>query len=82
MGLIRVKVKLFGTLRRFYPNYNSEKGIDLEIEEGSTMEALIKTLQLPQNEARVLLINGVSKKVTDPIQEGNCINIFAPMGGG
>ena len=82
MGFILVNVKLFATLRRYYPNYDPEKGIDVKVEDGSTIEKLIQTLQLPGNEARVILINGKSKMTTDIIEDGDQINIFTPLGGG
>jgi len=82
MGDIQVKVKLFATLRRFFPDYDPEKGIDVRIEEGSSIENLIQTLQLPQNEARVILINGISKKTADIVKDGDLVNIFTPLGGG
>ncbi len=82
MGSIRVKVKLFATLRRFFPDYNPEKGIDVTVEEGATIKGLIEALRLPQNEARVILINGISKKTTDTVTDGDQVNIFSPLGGG
>ncbi len=82
MGSIRVNVRLFATLRRFFPDYNSEKGMDIKVEEGSTIENLIRSLQLPEKEAKVILINGKSKKTSDVITDGDQINIFTPIGGG
>lgn len=82
MGWIRINVKVFATLRRFFPDYDPEKGIDVTIKEGATIEHLIQTLQLPPDEARVFLVKGLSKKMTDRIMDGDQINIFAPMGGG
>ncbi len=82
MGFIRVNVRLFATLRRFHPDYDPEKGIDVKVEEGSTIDKLIQVLQLPENEARVILINGKSKMTTDTIRDGDRINIFTPLGGG
>ncbi len=82
MGSIRVNVRLFATLRRFFPGYNSEKGMDIKVEEGSTIENLIRSLQLPEKEAKVILINGKSKKTSDVITDGDQINIFTPIGGG
>jgi len=82
MGSIRVNVRLFATLRRFYPDYDPKKGIDVKAEEGTTIETLIRTLPLPENEARVILINGKSKKTSDVITDGDQINIFTPIGGG
>ncbi len=82
MGSIRVNVRLFATLRRFFPDYDPEKGIEMKAEEGSTVQNLIHTLQLPEKEARVILINGRSKNLTDTITDGDQINIFTPLGGG
>jgi molybdopterin converting factor small subunit len=82
MGRIRINVKVFATLRRFFPDYDPEKGIDVAIEEGATIERLIQSLRLPVNEASVILVNGLSKKMTDRIMDGDQVNIFAPMGGG
>ncbi|MDI7260158.1 MAG: MoaD/ThiS family protein [Thermodesulfobacteriota bacterium] len=59
-----------------------EKGIDLEMNEGSTIEKLIQILRLPQNEARVIFINGLLKKTKDLIKDGDQISIFTPIGGG
>jgi molybdopterin converting factor small subunit len=80
--LIKVNVKLFATLRRFFPDYDPEKGVDVKMEEGSTIENLIQRLQLPPNEARIIFINSISKKITDLIKDGDQINIFTPIGGG
>ena len=82
MGFIRVNVRLFATLRRFFPDYNPEKGIDVRVEQGTTVENLIQTFGLPENEARVILINGRSKNLTDMITDGDQVNIFTPLGGG
>ncbi len=82
MGSIRVKAKLFATLRRFFPDYDPDKGIDVTLEKGSTIEDLIQTLGLPANEARVILVGGISKKLTDPVKDGDQVNIFTPLGGG
>lgn len=82
MGLIKVNVKLFATLRRHFPGYDTEKGIDVEMNEGSTVEDLLHTLQLSQNEARVIIVNGISKKITDPIKNRDQVNIFTPLSGG
>ena len=82
MGSIRVNVRLFATLRRFFPHYDPEKGIEVKVAEGSTVEGLIQTLQLPKDEARVILINGKSKNLMDTIMDGDQVNIFTPLGGG
>ncbi len=82
MGSIRVNVKLFATLRRFFPDYDAEKGVEVKVEAGSTVENLIQALHLPEKEARVILINGLSKKNTDTLADGDQVSLFTPLGGG
>lgn len=82
MGSIRVKAKLFATLRRLFPDYDPNEGIHVTLEEGSTIEDLIEALKLPANEARVILVGGISKKLSDPVKDGDQVNIFTPLGGG
>lgn len=82
MGLIKVNVKLFATLRRYIPDYDPDKGIDVELNEGSTVEDLIHALHLSKNEARVIIVNGISKKLTDLINNQDQVNIFTPITGG
>jgi sulfur carrier protein ThiS len=80
--LIKVNVKLFATLRRHFPDYNPDKGVDVEMNEGSTVEDLLHTLHLSQNEARVIIVNGIPKKINDPINNQDQVNIFTPISGG
>ncbi|UCF56763.1 MAG: MoaD/ThiS family protein [Deltaproteobacteria bacterium] len=80
--VIRVNVKLFVTLRKYIPDYDPEKGINVDMKEGSTIKDLIETLGLPPNEASVIFINGISKKTTDHIKDGCHIKIFTPLAGG
>ena len=80
--MIRVNVKLFAALRNHFPDYDPNKGIDVEMNEGSTGEDLIRTLHLSQNEAGVIIINGISKRITDLIHDRDQVNIFTPISGG
>ena len=75
-------MKLFVTLRKYIPDYDPEKGIDVDINEGSTINDLIETLGLPRKEASVIFINGISQKTTDHIKDGRQIKIFTPLAGG
>jgi len=82
MSLIRVNVKLFATLRSYFPDYDPDKGMDVEINEGATVEDLIRSLHLSQNEARVIIANGISKTMTDLVRDRDEVEIFTPLSGG
>lgn len=81
-ALITVKLKLFGTLPRHVPDYRPESGIDVEMVDGSTYRDMMETLHLPEEEARLIIVNGKSKRPTDPVSEGEDIFFFLPLGGG
>lgn len=82
MGLITVNVKLFATLRRYIPDYDPDKGIDVVLNEGSSLKGLIHALCLSRNEARVIIVNGMPRKMTDLINNGDQVSIFTPIIGG
>lgn len=82
MRNIRVKAKLFGTLRKYAPGYDQEKGVDVTLADGETVQSLLKILGIPENEARLFFIGGALKKLTDPLNDGDEISLFLPMAGG
>jgi|WetSurMetagenome_2_1015567.scaffolds.fasta_scaffold826336_1 molybdopterin converting factor small subunit len=82
VGKIRVKVKLFGTLRKYAPGYDQEKGLDVTLAEGETVQNLLDTLGIPEDEARLFFIGGAIKKLTDRLHDGDEISLFLPMAGG
>lgn len=79
---MKVNVKLFGVLRNYVSGYDHNKGVDVVLEEGETIRNLLAALSLSENEARLFFVKGVSKKVTDPLNDGDEISVFLPIGGG
>jgi len=82
MGTIRVNVKLFGTLRNHISGYDPEQGVSVELSEGSVIEDVIKHLGLPQKETGLVIMKGISQKLTDKLNDADEMSIFLPMGGG
>ena len=75
-------MKLFATLTRYFPDYDPSKGIDVDMNEGVTVEDLLRTLNLSKNEAKSIFINGISKKITDRINDREQVKIFTLIVGG
>lgn len=80
--MIRVKVKLFATLRRYYPELGVGEGIDLELPEGATVGQLVQRLGLPSDHVRVVFVNGIARDDSHPLADGDEIGVFPPVGGG
>jgi molybdopterin converting factor small subunit len=83
MASITVHLRLFGTLRdRVSGGYDHEKGIDVSLDEGATIQGLLHAIGLSEKEAGFFVVNGVLKKFTDRLADGDKISAFLPLGGG
>ena len=73
-----IQIKLFATLQRFMPA-SAEK---YAIETGTTIRTLLRQLDLPENKAKLIFIDGVKAELTTVLKGGERIGIFPPVGGG
>jgi sulfur-carrier protein len=80
---MRVNVKLFATLRRFALNdVQAGTPFAVEMESGASLEDLIKILNLPTEEVRIVFVNGRAQEENWILQEGDEVGMFPPIGGG
>lgn len=77
-----VNVKLFGKLRDYMPVYDHNKGVSIILEEGQTIRDLLKMLGIPENEAHICFVKGLSKRLTDMLQDSDEVSIFTQTSGG
>lgn len=78
---MKVKVKLFATLRKYIQENNS--GIcTLEIPESTTVNQVLDILQIPEDIPKILLINGIQKSHDDSLKDGDTLSVFPPIAGG
>ncbi len=83
MVVIIIEVKIFSSLLHYIPD--SEWRLDRyrwEVPEGATVGQVLEMLSLPEEEARVVLINGRSAKKDSILQENDVLHVFPPMCGG
>ncbi len=72
-----LKVKLFAYLRD-----GRGKEVEVTFKEGMTILDLINELNIPENRARLLIVNGHHKQFDYIIKHDDEISIFPPVGGG
>ena len=77
-----VQVKLFATLRRYYPHLGIGESMPIELAEGATVGQLIEHLRLPAAEIKVVFVNGIVRKEEYALDEGDEVGIFPAVGGG
>lgn len=80
--MVRVRVKLFATLRRYYPELGVGEGMDVELPDGATVGQLVNHLGLPADHVRVVFINGIARDESYPLSDGDEVGMFPPVGGG
>jgi molybdopterin converting factor small subunit len=73
-----IQIKLFAGLQRFMPvaadNY--------AIEAGTSIRTLLQQLDIPEDEAKLIFIDGLKAELTAVLKGGERIGIFPPVGGG
>lgn len=80
--MITVRVKLFATLRRHYPDLGIGEEMPVELPDGATLGDLIAQLQLPDEEVKVIFVDGIVRKKGYCLDDGAEVGIFPPVGGG
>lgn len=77
-----LKVFLAATLRKYVPGYDSGKGLELEVEPGATARDVAARLNIPLDEVRLIMIDGIGSKWDAPLDGAERLALFPPVGGG
>ncbi len=78
-----VKVKLFATLRRYGPpDVKLGENFPVILDESSDINRLLKKLKIPEDQAKIIMINGNISKRQEILKEEDEVAIFPPVGGG
>ncbi len=74
---MKVKIKLFATLRKFGPD---EQLVDLP--NGATVDDAINMLNLPVKIALLKIVNGEHRPPKHRLKDGDELALFPPIAGG
>jgi len=77
-----VKVKLFATLRKYYPEVPLGESFNVTLDSGSTIAQLYEHLRIPEEQIKIILVNGLYCERTHVLSDEDEIGIFSPVGGG
>ena len=72
-----IEVRVFATLRQ-----GRDKVTMLPPEGIATAVDILSLLDIPAEEVSILLINGFHRKPELPVQDGDIVALFPPVGGG
>ena len=79
---MRVYLKVFANLRDYLPAYKPGTPLEVEIEQGSTLDDLVEKFNLPRAEVKVTFVNARAQPLSYALQPDDEIGIFPPIGGG
>lgn len=80
--MISVKVKPFATLRRHFPDLEVGEAIEVELPDDTTIQQMLDEVDLPQEQVRVVFVNGIVRKGDYRLSDGDETGVFPPVGGG
>ncbi|MFC1488719.1 MoaD/ThiS family protein [Thermodesulfobacteriota bacterium] len=78
MNQTTISIKLYATLSKYTPA-SAEK---YTVEPGTTIRVLMEQLGVPEDEVKLIFINGVKGDLTSSLTGRERVGIFPPVGGG
>ena len=80
---MKIQLNLFASLTRFLPETEKAGFSNLmEIEEGTTIAALLDHLKIPREQPKIIFLNGIHAEGTKVLKDGDRLGIFPPLAGG
>ncbi len=80
--LMRVRVKLFASLCRYFGNVAPGIPFEIEVPENATVADLVSWLKLPREEVKLFFVKGRARPIDWPLEAGDEVGIFPLIGGG
>ena len=77
-----LQVFLNASLRLYVPGYHPYSGITLEVPPGTPVSRVISQLAVPPEEVTLILVNGLRQPPDFPLEGGERLGLFPPIGGG
>ena len=73
-----IQLQLFATLKKFSP----PTADSYAIQSGITVDALLTQLNVPEDQIKLVFVNGVRAELSTILDGGESVGIFPPVGGG
>ena len=79
---MKITVKLFGTLQRDFPGYDSGKGLSVELPDGASIGNLLARLNIPEAKGYFISMNNAIAKPDDKLVDNTTVMILQALAGG
>ncbi len=79
---MKITVKLYATLARFSAGGLAGTPFEVDLPDSARLHLLVSQLGIPNEETRVVFVNGLTRDMDWVLQPGDEVGIFPPIGGG
>jgi sulfur-carrier protein len=79
---MKITVRLFATFRDFLPHHAIRSALHLDVEEHTSVAAVLKALHVPDDLSKIVLINGLHAAEDSLLADGDVVSVFPPLTGG
>ena len=79
---MKIRVRLFGTLGRDFPDYEHATGLEIEIPENAKVGELLAYLKITESHRPVVAMNGRIMRPDDILSSGADVAVFQSVFGG
>jgi molybdopterin converting factor small subunit len=83
---VRIKLKLFATLRDYLPQEAAGNAVEIEVPDDASPNSVLDRFQVPHRLCHLVLINGVYAEPEDRgsgiLKDGDSLAIWPPVAGG
>lgn len=83
---MQVTLKFYATLADYLPPGSKNNRVDIAVDDGATVSAIVQSYALPPKLTHLVLLNGTfvppEERATTGLQEGDVLAIWPPIAGG
>lgn len=83
---MRITFKLYASLGEYLPPGARNNAVEVEVEQQSSLNALLERYGVPPQMAHLVLVNGVYQSAADRarpvLREGDTVAVWPPVAGG
>lgn len=79
---MKIRVKLFGTLKRHVSGYDPVHGFEVEIPDGAKVKDLFSHLEIPQKDTPLVTLNHRIVKTEEELIDGSEVSLIQQVSGG
>ena len=83
---MRITFKLFASLAEYLPPSAVRNAIEVDVADGSSLNAILDSFHVPREMAHLVLVNGVyadfEERDTLTVQDGDVLAVWPPVAGG